>query len=231
MSLGIVRVLNHGFVELVDHMGTDLDISRSARVDPDASWREPPAKPNDRGLIDYMWNNYHTSPFEHVVFKFHVKAPIFVFRQWHRHRTWSYNEISARYSELPNEYYIPETFNFGTQSAKNHQSMNIDEELENAQLFHSAMIAHCESAFQVYHHMLSGGVPREVARMVLPVNVYSRMIATVNLRNLLHFLFLRDDEHAQYEMQLYAKALRNLIRPLVPVALDSFERQVSEMKK
>jgi thymidylate synthase (FAD) len=109
----IIDVLDHGFVRLVDHMGDDLSIVRAARVSYDAAWRAGEDQGSDERLIRYLWKNHHTTPFEAVTFTFEVKAPIFVLRQWHRHRTWSYNELSARYSELPEEYYVPDPKNIG----------------------------------------------------------------------------------------------------------------------
>src|SRR3954467_15177184 len=122
-----INVLNHGFVRLIDSMGSDLSVVRAARVSYDAAWRAGEDQGSDRRLIHYLWKNHHTSPFEAVTFTFEVKAPIFVFRQWHRHRTWSFNELSARYKELPEEYYLPRPELIGTQSTSSKQARDISD--------------------------------------------------------------------------------------------------------
>jgi thymidylate synthase (FAD) len=155
------------------------------------------------------------------VFTFEVKAPIFVFRQWHRHRTWSFNEVSARYTELPTEYYIPEEAQVTTQSSSNKQ-MRTDVPLADANILRVDMNYVCQKAFGMYKHLLSQGMPRELARCVLPMGTYSSMFATVDLHNLMHFLRLRLHEHAQYEIRVYAEAIRALIRPIVPVTMEAF---------
>lgn len=215
-----INVLNHGSVRLADYMESDLAICRSARVSYDADWRPGG---DDAKLIDYLVKNRHTSPFESVVFTFEVKAPIFVFRQWHRHRTWSFNEISARYSELPEEFYIPEVSQITTQSSSNKQ-MRTDVEHPYATEAQDIISGGCRRAFEDYHHLTKMGIPRELARGVLPVNTYSRMFATVDLHNLAHFLKLRLHEHAQYEIRVYAQAMLDLIEPVVPVAVAALKK-------
>jgi len=216
-----ITLLNHGHVGLVEHMGTDLAISRAARVSYNAEPRE-----EDAGLIRYLMKNKHTSPFEAVVFTFDVKAPIFVYRQWHRHRTWSYNELSARYKELPNEWYVPLAKTIGIQSETNKQARIIDGSTE-ASLKMAAMQLQidsaCDHAFKVYEALLADGCPREVARVVLPLATYSHMFATVDLHNLFHFIRLRADSHSQWEIQQYAKAMLELITPIVPNAVEAFK--------
>jgi thymidylate synthase (FAD) len=218
-----INVLNHGLVRLVDHMGSDLSIVRSARVSYDAEWRAGADEGKDAKLIDYLVKNHHTSPLECVQFTFEVKAPIFVFRQWHRHRTWSFNEVSARYSELPREYYVPEISQITTQSASNKQ-MRTDEIHREADWAQTLILSQCESAFNAYDKLLASGVPRELARGVLPVNTYSHMFATVDLHNLANFLRLRLHEHAQYEIMVYAEAMLKLIEPIVPVAVAALKK-------
>jgi thymidylate synthase (FAD) len=120
--MSLVNVLDHGFVRLVDSMGDDVSIVRAARVSYDAAWRAGEDQGSDTRLINYLWKNHHTSPFEAVTFTFEVKAPIFVFRQWHRHRTWSFNELSARYRELPEEFYVPDPALIGEQAKDNKQA-------------------------------------------------------------------------------------------------------------
>lgn len=220
-----INVLNHGLVRLVDHMGSDLSIVRSARVSYDAEWRAGADEGKDAKLIDYLVRNHHTSPLECVQFTFEVKAPIFVFRQWHRHRTWSFNEVSARYSELPEEFYVPEVSQITTQSASNKQ-MRTDEQHPHAEAFQSAVSDHCTSAFVLYQRLIKSGMPRELARGVLPVNTYSHMFATVDLHNLAHFLRLRLHEHSQYEIRVYAQAMLDLIEPIVPVAVAALKKHV-----
>lgn len=218
-----IKVLNHGHVRLVDSMGSDLSIVRNARVSYDAEWRTGEDASKDAGLISYLIRNHHTSPLECVKFTFDVKAPIFVFRQWHRHRTWSFNEISARYAPLPEEYYIPEVSQITYQHESNKQ-MRTDEIHREAELIQRMITSQCESAFANYHQMLKIGCPRELARGVLPVNTFSHMFATVDLHNLFGFLKLRLHEHAQYEIQVYAQAMLDLIEPIVPIAVAALKK-------
>lgn len=219
-----IEVLDHGFVRLVDAMGSDLSIVRAARVSYDADWRAGEDEGKDEKLIAYLMKNKHTSPFEAVTFTFEVKAPIFVFRQWHRHRTWSYNEVSARYAELDEGYYVPAVEQITTQSASNKQMRTTEQHPEAAH--HRAVIDwYCRENFQVYKNMLEAGVPRELARSVLPVAAYSRMFATVNLHNLLHFLRLRLHSHAQYEIRVYAEAMRELVGSIVPATMKAFDAE------
>jgi thymidylate synthase (FAD) len=221
----IVKVLDHGFVRLVEHMGSDLSIVRNARVSYDAEWRTGMEEGKDAKLIHYLMKNRHTSPFEAVLFTFDVKAPIFVFRQWHRHRTWSFNEISARYAQLPEEFYVPAPIYITTQSTSNKQ-MRTTEQHPAANYIAGIIEISCHEAHAQYKHLISKGCPRELARGVLPVNTYSHMFATVDLHNLLHFLGLRLHAHAQYEIRVYAEAMLTLIEPVVPVAVAAFREHV-----
>lgn len=222
-----IDVLDHGFVRLVDSMGGDLSVVRAARVSYDAAWRAGEDDGSDQKLIRFLWKNRHTTPFEAVSFTFEIKAPIFVFRQWHRHRTWSYNELSARYRELPEEFYIPAPEAVGVQAVKNKQGRDTAEMDDGFLLVRgseaAAMRRHCEEAFALYRSLLKAGWPRELARSVLPVNTYSHMFATVDLLNLLKFLTLRCDGHAQYEIRVYADAMRELARVVVPVCVAAWE--------
>lgn len=222
-----INVLNHGHVALVDCMGDDLSIVRNARVSYDAAWRTGKDKGSDERLINYLYKNRHTTPFEAVTFTFDVKAPIFVLRQWHRHRTWSFNEISARYKELPEEFYVPDTEQITTQSTDNKQ-MRTDEINPNAQVIRGALILQNKQAFKTYRELLKAGCPRELARSVLPVGTYSHMFATVNLHNLFKFLSGRLHEHAQHEISVYAKAMLELIKPVVPVATEAFLKELKQ---
>lgn len=217
-----IKVLDHGLVRLVDHMGNDLSIVRAARVSYDADWRTGDDAGKDEKLISYLMKNHHTSPFEAVTFTFEVKAPLFVFRQWHRHRTWSYNEVSARYAELPEEFYVPELSDITHQSTSNKQ-MRTKEQHDNALLMQSYMRKSMMDAFALYKELLAQGCPRELARSVLPCSTYSRMFATVDLHNLFHFLRLRLHEHAQKEIRVYAEAMLELVEPIVPYAVAAFK--------
>jgi thymidylate synthase (FAD) len=217
-----IKLLDHGRIRLVDSMGGDLSVVRSARVSYDAEWRAGEDDGKDAKLIHYLMKNRHTSPFESVQFTFEVKAPIFVFRQWHRHRTWAFNEISARYAELPEEFYVPAIDKITTQSVNNKQQRT-NEQLSDAATCQLMIREACTDAFDTYRTLLSAGCPRELARGVLPVNTYSKMFATIDLHNLLGFIRLRDHSHAQYEIQVYAQAMLELIRPIVPVSVAAFE--------
>lgn len=222
-----IDVLDHGFVRLIDHMGDDLSIVRAARVSYDAAWRAGADSGSDERLIRYLWTNQHSTPFEAVEFQFEVKAPIFIFRQWHRHRTWSYNELSARYRELPEEFYVPHPHNIGTQSKDNKQGRDVAGPHYGAC---NLIKETCAESFRTYHALLNDGVPREIARSVLPVATYSHMFAKTNLRNLFHFLSLRCDDHAQYEIRQYADAMLELIKPIAPVAVSAWEQDIKTRK-
>ncbi len=220
-----IKVLDHGHVRLVESMGSDLTIVRNARVSYDAEWRAGDDEGKDTKLINYLVKNRHTSPFEAVTFTFDVKAPIFVFRQWHRHRTWSFNEVSARYTELPEEYYVPDQAQVTTQSASNKQMRTDDTNLHAAEIVEALDEANASSFF-TYRQLLDLGCPRELARTVLPVGTYSHMFATVDLHNLVGFLKLRLHSHAQYEIRVYAEAMLQLIEPVAPVAVAALKEHV-----
>lgn len=219
-----IDVLDHGYVRLVESMGSDLSVARAARVSYDAAWRAGEDEGSDARLIRRLWKDRHTSPFEAVEFQFEVMAPIFVFRQWHRHRTWSFNELSARYRELPEVFYVPDPNAVGEQSKSNkqgRQETSVDLRIRSEEV--SAYRSHCEDAFETYRRLLASGWPRELARSVLPVSTYSHMFAKVDLRNLLHFLDLRLHPHAQREIQVYAEAMLSLARDVAPVCIQAWE--------
>lgn len=224
------KVLDHGFVRLVDSMGSDLSISRNARVSYDAEWRAGEDKESDFRLINFLYGAGHNTPFESVVFTFDVKAPLFVLRQWHRHRTQSYNELSARYKQLPCEFYIPEPEQITTQSTDNKQ-MRTHTPHPLAGDFREVMLEQNRAAFAVYDTMIEEECPRELARSVLPVGTYSHMFATVNLHNLFGFLRERLHPTAQYEIRVYAEAMLEMIRPIVPVAVAAFEKKQEEYRQ
>jgi thymidylate synthase (FAD) len=225
MKNGRIDLLDHGFVQLIDSMGDDLSVVRAARVSFDAAARAGDDRGKDKRLIGRLWKDRHTSPFEAVTFQFEVKAPIFVLRQWMRHRTWSYNEVSARYRELPEEFYVPCPEIIGVQSKDNKQGRDLTAPIDRAESEESARIIEdtCRLAFQRYKVLLERGVPREVARSVLPVATYSHMFASVNLLNLLRFLSLRSAADAQPEIQVYAVAMRDLVREIVPTCVEAWE--------
>jgi thymidylate synthase (FAD) len=222
----MIKVLDHGHVRLVDSMGTDLSIARAARVSYHAAGRAGADEKSDERLIRYLWKNKHTTPFEAVTFTFEVVAPIFVFRQWHRHRMWTYNEVSARYTELPELFYTPNPNDVGKQSTTNKQAREVgtldlteyDQRRHEVQLLRQ----HSEHAFTLYRHLIDRGWPRELARTALPLNTYSAMFASVDLHNLFHFLTLRTHPHAQYEIRVYAEALLALVERIVPVAVAAW---------
>lgn len=216
-----IGVLNHGYIKLVDAMGNDTSVVRAARVSYDQDGRSGVDLEADAKLIKYLLKNGHTSPFEHVIFTFEVQAPIFVFRQWHRHRTWSFNEISARYTELPELFYVPEESSITTQHESSKQ-MRTHVQHEHAELIQEIMANSCTLAFEQYRRLIEIGTPRELARSVLPVGTYSRMSATVDLHNLLHFLRLRLHEHAQYEIRVYAEAILEMITMVVPACVQAW---------
>ncbi len=229
-------VLDHGFVRLIDSMGSDLSIARNAKVSYDAAWRAGEDKNSDARLIRYLYNNGHNTPFESVTLTFEVKAPIFVLRQWHRHRTQSYNELSARYRELPEEFYIPEPHLIGSQNSDNKQMRDVmtEEQYEALSVDEKRDVMHIRdrmrsinrNAFANYKQFIATGIPRELARSVLPVATYSHMFTTMNLHNLFRFLGERLHPHAQYEIRVYAEAMLRLIEPIVPVAAGAFMKKL-----
>jgi len=223
-----IDVLDHGCVRLVNHMGGDLAVVRAARVSHDADWRAGDDEGGDARLIRYLMRNGHTSPFEHVQFTFEVKAPIFVLRQWMRHRTWSFSEISMRYTVVDEpEFYTPTPGLIGVQSKSSKQArveVVLSGEDLDRRAHEAAVVRHAaERAADLYRKLLASGWPRELARTVLPVSVYSRMFATADLHNLFHFLELRLHEHAQYEIRVYAEAMLTLIRPIAPACVAAWK--------
>ena len=220
-----IKLLDNGLLRLVDSMGSDLSIERNARVSYDAAWRAGEDSGSDARLINYLYNNGHNTPFEAVTVSFEVKAPIFVFRQWHRHRTQSFNELSARYRELPEEFYIPEVEQITTQSTDNKQ-MRTNEVHPEANFWRGKMKEQNELAFGLYREMLRDGVPRELARSVLPVGTYSHMFATANLMNWFKFLAERLHPHAQYEIRVYAEAILSELENIAPVAVAAFKAKM-----
>lgn len=216
-----VEILDHGLLRLIDYMGGDLAISRNARVSYDA-----PAREEDKGLIKYLLMNGHNTPFESTCITFEVKAPIFVFRQWHRHRTQSYNELSARYRELPEEFYVPEAEQI-TKQSKDNKQMRTDEQHPEAKDIQIQIVSANRASFQVYKHLIRTECPRELARSVLPVGTYSHMFCTANLHNWFHFCKERSHEHAQYEIRVYSDAILIMLGEIAPIATGVFREKYS----
>ncbi|MBQ9789102.1 MAG: FAD-dependent thymidylate synthase [Lentisphaeria bacterium] len=214
-----VKVLGgQGWVGLIDHLGTEATIVNAARVSFGKIKNEMDDK--DVKLLQYLIENKHTSPLEHMVFTFSIHCPLFIRGQWHRHRTWSYNEISRRYTEINMEFYTPEKLR--RQAESNHQASFADETFEDEAL--RKMIAdHNQQSFALYEKLLAEGACREQARGVLPQNMMVTFWGTVDLSNLLHFLELRDSDHAQWEIKEYAIAIKKLIKPYIPNVAKYFE--------
>lgn len=217
-----VDILDHGLVRYIDSMGGDLSIVRNARVSYDAAWRAGIDGLGDTKLINYLMKNGHNTPFEAVTVTFEIKAPIFVFRQWHRHRTQSYNELSARYRELPEEFYIPELEQITTQSEDNKQMRTTMLHPKGEWIQH-VIEASNKCAFKDYRRLLEEGCPRELARSILPLGTYSHMFATANLHNWLNFCRERCHEHAQYEIRVYAQEILYQLGLIAPVATQAFK--------
>ena len=225
------KVLDHGYLRLVEHWGSDERVVEAARMSTDKGflgWGSEES-PGDERLLRYLWNNKHTTPFEMAGLTVEVKAPILVFREWHRHRTQSYNEMSARYVPLPDEWYMPSEERLLMTGGKNKQASSTGASLSpaNAHWFMSALDCACKRDMEIYHEALRLGVPKELARCVLPVNWYSKMRASANLRNWLAFLHLRMDVRAQWEIRQYANAVGDLIENLFPRTWELFAAQES----
>ncbi len=215
------KCLDHGFIRLVDVMGDDAAIVQAARV----SYGQGTKTVNeDRGLIRYLMRHKHTSPFEMVELKFHVKLPIFIARQWIRHRTANVNEYSGRYSEMKDECYLPELEQIRLQSANNKQGRS-EETLvqEEGNAVQNLLQDGQAGAFGDYKEMLEMGVAREVARINLPLSTYTEWYWKIDLHNLLHFIRLRLDSHAQYEIRVFAEAIAEMLKVIVPLTWEAFE--------
>jgi thymidylate synthase (FAD) len=210
-------VLDRGFVKLVDHMGSDLSIVNAARVS--FGKRKDAFDESDGKLIDYLAQHDHTSPFRHTALTFHVKAPIFVFRQWMKHRIASeFNEISGRYVEFPeDEFFVPETFR--RQAKVNKQGSEGAVEGGDGARARELFLQACRNSVRQYKEMIALGVCREQARCVLPLGLYSEVYWTVSLQAAAHFIRLRTDSHAQWEIQQYAKAVRQVVETIFPAGL------------
>lgn len=228
----VVPILDHGFVYLVDYMGNDESIEQAARVSYGTGTR---TYNETEGLIRYLYRHEHTTPFEMAEFKFHAKMPIFVARQWVRHRTASINEYSARYSILDKEFYVPEPEVMGVQSKNNRQGRGESVDYNQAQVIRKLLIEDASRAYEHYEYMLNddgSGKPvdpdrdmlaRELARGNLTLDYYTQWYWKTDLHNLFHFLHLRADPHAQYEIRVYAEAMSGILKDAVPIAWEAFE--------
>ena len=216
-------VLDHGFVRAIDYMGDDAAIVQAARVSYGAGTKHVS---NDEGLIRYLMRHWHSTPFEMCEVKFHVKLPVFVARQWIRHRTANVNEYSARYSILDREFYIPAPDALAAQSTVNNQGRGEVLQGEEAARVLELLKRDATQAYDSYEAMLSQdgqqGLARELARMNLPANVYTQWYWKTDLHNLFHFLRLRADAHAQYEIRVYAEVMADMVADWVPLAYAAF---------
>lgn len=217
-----LKVLDHGYVRYIDHMGSDQRICEAARI----SYRAPSkGDDQDKKLIFYLWKNRHTSPFEMGKITFNIKMPIFIMRQYVRHRMQNLNEVSARYTELPKEFYVPEEWR--VQDTKNKQG-SVDAKLEKDAEWQrrqtNRLLEVCDLAYTRYEEMLKDGVAREMARMILPINIYTEIYTTWDVSNLLKFIVLRDDKHAQSEIQEYAQAMKIVGKELFPFTFEAYQK-------
>jgi len=215
-----IPVLDHGYIMLVDVMGDDDSVVQAARV----SYAKGTKKTNDdRSLLRYLMRSRHTSPFEQARIKLEVKLPIFVERQWVRHRMASLNEVSARYSVLPEEFYIPDSEVVRAQSTSNKQGRDGHLPEDDVVAYQTELRRSCSEAYRAYERALESGVARELARCVLPVNIYTAKVWSSDLHNLFHFLSLRMDPHAQLEIRSYANAIAEVVKEWVPWCWEAFE--------
>lgn len=218
------QVLDHGFIRVIDYMGDDAAIVQAARVSYGAGTKHVQ---NDEGLIRYLMRHWHSTPFEMCEIKLHVKLPVFVARQWIRHRTANVNEYSARYSILDREFYIPAPEQLAAQSTVNNQGRGAVLEGAEAARVLEVLKRDAGQAYDSYESMLSQdgqqGLARELARMNLPMNIYTQWYWKTDLHNLFHFLRLRADAHAQYEIRVYAEAIAACVKDWVPLAYAAFE--------
>ncbi len=220
------EVLDHGLIRVIDYMGNDSAITQAARV---SYGKGTKAVTNDEGLIRYLMRHWHSTPFEMCEVKFHVKLPVFVARQWIRHRTANVNEYSARYSILDREFYIPKAEHLAAQSVINNQGRGEALTGAEAEQVLKYLKDDSDNAYDHYEEMMAEGnedkqgLARELARMNLPANVYTQWYWKVDLHNLFHFLRLRADSHAQYEIRVYADKMCEIVKDWVPAAYSAFE--------
>lgn len=227
------KVLDNGFLKLVDFMGDDKRIVEAARI----SYRGDSVKRTDEELIDYLIRNGHTSPLEQVVFTFHVKAPIFIARQWMRHRTARINEVSGCYSLAREEFYVPLEEDLEYQISSNDQPKGELDSLENN--FSAKVKHHQKYSYKLYQDMVNSNIPKELSRIVLPLSLYTEWYWQIDLNNLFHFIKLRlaldspkeIKENSPKEMREYAKALISIVKEIVPISYNSFENHCLKGKR
>lgn len=222
-----IKIHDHGFVGLVDHMGSDAAIVEAARVSYQTGTK---ATRTDRALIRYLMRHKHTSPLEMCEVKLHIRAPIFVLRQWIRHRTASVNEESGRYSEIREMFFSPALGDLAPQSLDNKQGREGEFPLHKQKAIRNVIEANNEYSFASYRALLGEDLARELARITLPLTAYSSLYWKIDLHNLLHFLTLRTDSHAQKEIRDYADAILEIIRPLFPYAVEAWEDYQQQAK-
>ena len=219
-----IKVLDHGFIRLVDYMGGDSRIVQSARV---SYGKGTKSVREDEALIDYLMRHQHTSPFEQVVLTFHCKMPIFIARQWIRHRAARVNEISGRYSVMEDEFYLPEETAIQYQNKDNRQGRDPQEVPAHLrQKVLDILTKGQQVAYDDYQKMLADDIARELARINLPLSLYTQWYWQIDLHNLFHFLELRMDEHAQWEIRQYANVIADITRAVAPLAFRAFETHV-----
>ena len=215
-----IQCLDHGFVRLIDYMGSDESIVQAARVSYGKGTKQVR---QDRSLIRYLLRHQHTSPFEMVELKFHCKMPIFVARQWIRHRSANVNEYSLRYSRAIGDFYIPDRENIRFQSKSNRQGRSEEEVPDDLkQRVLDILTATSDRTWQDYEDLEANNIARELARIHLPVNLYTEWYWKIDLSNLMHFLKLRMDDHAQYEIRVYAQAIASIVQRVVPLSWEAF---------
>jgi len=220
-----IKVLDHGFVRFIDKMGNDQRIVEAARV----SYGSPSkGEEADKKLLGYLLKNKHTSPFEMCKITFNIRMPIFVMRQFVRHRTQNLNEVSARYTELPDVFYVP--MQWRKQDTKNKQGSEVSAELNHEALSETLVRAYHQT-YNIYQNLLARGVAKEMARFILPVGIYTEIYTTWDLNNLLKFFVLRDDAHAQWEHQQFAKAMKELTRKAFPWTMELYDAHLDPSRK
>jgi len=217
-----VKVLDKGFVELIQSMADDLIVVNSARVSFNKSSAALELK--DKKLIKFLMENHHETPFEHCVFTFRIKCPIFVAREWFRHRIGSFNEWSGRYSVLEDEFYIPDKSAVRTQVGKPgaYTFLPWEDPASPPEAFQEALVAHCEASYDLYQYWLDKGVAKELTRIFLPVNIYTQFYWTVNARSLMNFIKLRNAPDALLEIREYAKIVEALFEQAMPITYEAY---------
>lgn len=213
------KVLDHGLIRVVDFMGEDSSIVQAARVSYGGGTKSPA---EDKALIRFLMRHRHTSPFEMCDIKLHLKMPMCIGEQWIRHRTASINKISGRYTVLKDQFYIPETKDFGVQSDVNRQCRDLAQNLEQAEKSRELLIQNSKQCYENYQNLINAGVAREIARMALPANIYTEFYWKCNLHNLLHLVHLRSGKGAQYEIRVYSEAIEEILKEWLPITYEAF---------